>query len=634
MRRLAFLVLLIICLLKYADSSSQIREGGRIDNTIKEGYKQELEEAYALREHYPDSSRRRLLHLLQQYRWGKNREGLRTCLIHLSSFTDIPACYEQTLRFARQGIQLCDTQQHKRQLVTLYTNMGQIYHNQTRFKDAFEANLKAAGYARAFPLTVARIENNMSDVLVLANQPHIALIYLERTLKTAIQYQDAELLASSLANIARLKEDTPHNAFTYLDSSLRVARRFKLYTMLYRGMVNKSSILARSNRPGQALQLLQAADTIAGYTTLSPILQSKALEVAGTAYAQLGQYTAAEQKLRESLRQTDEYSWLSIMNQLTDLYVAQGNFPKAYHTYRLLRDKMDTITRHQMNSVIQNLDVQYRTAEKDKQLTEQQLLLVKKENTIKLKNLWMVVITFGGAMALGMVLLMRRNYAQKQKTQLSEQDNLQLRARLEGEERERKRISQELHDGIGGILSAAKMNLTAALPVLGGQGSKYELGVHLLDDAYYELRRTAHNLSPHLLKSKGLAAALESYCRKTAEAQLINLQLHVSEELHYRDDDMGLTIYRIIQELLQNIVKHSGASIATVEIGYQKGLLDITVEDNGKGFPEDKAAEGIGLSNIRDRIKALSGSIEIDSRPDEGSTIYVFIPLEPGNRQV
>lgn len=550
---------------------------------------------------------------------------MRNCLIALSGFTTDLKLQTQTLQYAKRGVQLCDTQKHKEDLFRLYDHIGDIYFRQSRYQESFEARLKAVHYAQSFPLAVAQIENNMVEVLRLLGNPDLALEYLERSLHTAIKYQDGKLWSSSLLNISNIKETNSAQSHPYLDSGLRVAHRFGLYETLYSGLLNKSSLWANNGKPKEALQLLEAADTLSRYFFITPVLKAKSDEIAGTAYAVLGQYPKAEQLFLKSLSGTDPMGWLSNMNYLTHLYEIQGDFKKAYYTFRKFQSRVDTLGRNGMRLRVNDLELQYRTSEKDKQLAEQKFNLAKKEKDLQIKNTWIGIMAFGGMMLFVVFLLMRRNLLQRQKIQSAEQANLQLKARIEGEQQERKRISQELHDGIGGILSAAKMNLSRVYTLVPEQAPRYERGVQLLDEAYKELRRTAHNLSPHILKNKGLADTLFSYCRKTAEDQKIDIQFQPFGHLEALNEDIALASYRIIQELIQNIVKHSGASQAMVQLGYQDGQLDITVEDNGKGMASQNLVDGIGLSNIRDRVTALKGHIEIDSQPGEGATIYINI---------
>ncbi len=566
-----------------------------------------------------DSARQELLRSLKQHWIRKDIKEVRRCLVALSAFCNDPLFQEQALRFAKRGLQLCDSQKHAAELSLLYENIGQIYFRQSRYKESFESHLKAIAYTHTDPLRVARIERKMSETLLLLGYPTLALDYLERTLHTAISYRDGELWASALLNISRIKEQKNNLHFPYWDSCVQVARKFKLYSILYAATLNKSSSLALNGKPQQALHLLQAFDTLSAYLRPAPLYLWKKDEIAATAYSALGQYDTAEQLFLRNLNETDHHGWLSSMNQLNNMYVLQGDFKKAFYTAQKLRERIDSIGSHDMRLRLIAKELQYKNAEKDKELLQ-------KEAAIRFRNTWIGIVSAGALILLGIILLLRRNYLQKQKIQRSGQINLQLKARIDGEELERERVSRELHDGIGGILSAAKMNLSSIRPPGDPlELDRYEKSVQLIDDAYIELRRTAHNMSPEILKDKGLIATVALFCKKTEEVYGMPIRFQHFGMPDNWHDDKALSLYRIIQELVQNIVKHSGARKAMVQLSMQDNRLELMVEDRGKGMEPGSTPDGIGLGNIRNRVAALGGYIDIDSRKDEGTTVYIGV---------
>ena len=218
-------------------------------------------------------------------------------------------------------------------------------------------------------------------------------------------------------------------------------------------------------------------------------------------------------------------------------------------------------------------------------------------------------------------------YKQRQKTQQqkisnleNEKENVALRSLMAGEEKERSRIAKELHDGIGGILAAAKMHASKDV-----ENTKI---VELLNSASEESRRISHNLLPENLVKKGLDVALHDFVESInesgllkAEYQSVNLKSNLSKSLQ-------LSIYRIIQELLNNIIKHADATEAMVQIQESNSQLLITVEDNGKGFQTNDKANGIGLTNIESRLSLLKGQLKIDSDKKMGTSVYIELKLD------
>lgn len=197
-----------------------------------------------------------------------------------------------------------------------------------------------------------------------------------------------------------------------------------------------------------------------------------------------------------------------------------------------------------------------------------------------------------------------------------------LKGLLEGEENERKRIAEELHDGIAGDLSAIKYNL-AYLKQRNNDPENEELLVELsqiIDKSYIQLREISHNLSPTAITNYGLLLAIENYCKKIEITYHIKINYHLTGESFHLSNTSETHIYRIIQELLNNVVKHSEATIANVEIINNEPNIYLKISDNGKGFCENINSKGIGLSNIDSRIRFLDA--ELYKKSDENGTSF------------
>lgn len=182
---------------------------------------------------------------------------------------------------------------------------------------------------------------------------------------------------------------------------------------------------------------------------------------------------------------------------------------------------------------------------------------------------------------------------------------------LEGEERERKRIAEELHDGIACDLTAIKINLAIINQQNKNESSKGILSElsEIIEKSCVQIREISHNLSPSSITNYGLLIATENFCKKVES--LYHLQINFSSRGDRIDieDQSKMHIYRIIQELVNNIVKHSKATVANVEINYDFPVIVVIVNDNGKGFSAKEVRKGIGLSNIESRIRFLDAKL-------------------------
>lgn len=199
-----------------------------------------------------------------------------------------------------------------------------------------------------------------------------------------------------------------------------------------------------------------------------------------------------------------------------------------------------------------------------------------------------------------------------------------LQALMEGEEKERSRIASDLHDGISGMIAAAKMHFTTLSSNIGHivENKAYQQGMDLLEHASVQVRRTSHNLMPEVLLERGLAKALERYCTSVNNDSLQLVFLSVGSIQRY-PAGFELALYRIAQELIGNIIRHSQATQALVQLSQQGNILHLSIEDNGIGFAFNNLIEGTGLASIKRRVAALQGNMEIDSSPGKGTQVYI-----------
>jgi two-component system, NarL family, sensor kinase len=292
------------------------------------------------------------------------------------------------------------------------------------------------------------------------------------------------------------------------------------------------------------------------------------------------------------------------------------------------------------------LEIRNRMAEKDKELAFQTLALSEEKNKVKDKNIWIIAISFLALSGILVFALWRKRNKGKQVLQQERIDNLQqkmkierLKASITGEERERTRIGRELHDGIGGLLSVARMNFELVKKEKSyAVNEDFVDGVKLLEEATVELRKAAYNLMPEVLLTQGLSSAVQAFCEKmmSKSATIIAFQ-----SIGTRTEVTGafdLAIYRIIQELVHNIIKHAEAKHALVQLNFEiDGTLNITIEDDGKGLPSDAFEKtlSMGLKNVKERVNDLNGKVDIQSSKESGTSIYLeFESFHENNNSV
>ncbi len=203
-----------------------------------------------------------------------------------------------------------------------------------------------------------------------------------------------------------------------------------------------------------------------------------------------------------------------------------------------------------------------------------------------------------------------------------------LSATLRTEEKERIRFSKELHDGLGPLLSSAKMSLSALGEMSAQNGEIVEGTRHVIDEAIRSLREISNNLSPHVLNEFGLGRGVGNFVDRLAGLHDMKIEYRTNLSGERFDTDVEVILYRVICELVNNSLKHSGARGAKIELDYDGGNIMLDYSDDGCGFsPVAVEGVGMGLSNIASRIGTLNGELDIVSRRGEGMRARARISL-------
>lgn len=311
---------------------------------------------------------------------------------------------------------------------------------------------------------------------------------------------------------------------------------------------------------------------------------------------------------------------------------AQGNYKAAYKYFGRYQNIRDSILEGKRAKAFQEMEMRFETEKKDSKIKLQ-------EEQINRKNLlnWLL---FGGLVSLLLIgFLVYRNYNHRKKIQQqriteleTEKQLLATQSLLKGQEEERSRIAKDLHDGLGGLLSGVKLQLGAMrgnLILTEEHGVVFNRALDKLDESISEMRRVAHNMMPETLLKFGLPQALLDYGNGLSQGQdfEISCEFHGLEKR--LDNSTEIVVYRIVQELINNAVKHSEATKILVQVmRHDNKNLNITVEDNGKGFNPDAVGQNsAGLRNIASRVKYLNGKMDIQSGAGNGTSVYIECEL-------
>lgn len=218
-------------------------------------------------------------------------------------------------------------------------------------------------------------------------------------------------------------------------------------------------------------------------------------------------------------------------------------------------------------------------------------------------------------------------------TERREAEERAFSAIIEGEERERQRIAKELHDGLGQYLSASNMNLKSVFEDLDNipdsLGSTFETGLKFLDHAISETRNISQNLMPKAIQDYGLELATESLISHLRKTHKINFYLYTNLNEVELPDKIQINLYRILQEAVNNAIRHGKPNKIEVQIVYSKNEVLMTIEDNGIGFDKNSVTgKGIGIRSMKTRVGAMSANLDIISNPGRGTIISVVVPIK------
>jgi two-component system, NarL family, sensor kinase len=314
---------------------------------------------------------------------------------------------------------------------------------------------------------------------------------------------------------------------------------------------------------------------------------------------------------------------------LSKLYRENKQNDKAFSALKQAYNTKDSMINEKTESKIVELETVYQTEKK-----EQQLKLQNAEITKKTYLLWglagaIALLAFSG------IMFYRKKQLQNKiafKDEVIKQQDIATKAVIAAEENERKRIAADLHDGVGQMMSAAKMNLSAIENDFTFSGNEqknsFEKIIDMVDECCKEIRSVSHQMMPNALLKSGLASAVREFIDKI-DARVLKINLH-TEGLNERlDGNVETVLYRVIQECVNNVIKHAGANTLDISLIRDTDGIAATIEDNGKGFEITglKKKEGLGLKNIKSRINFLKGTVEVDSSPGNGTLIAIHVPL-------
>jgi two-component system, NarL family, sensor kinase len=531
---------------------------------------------------------------------------------------------------------------YKRQLGLLYNNYGVLAHLENKYDSATNYYLKAATIFTAIDEETLLFfpYNNISEIYLFLLDYTEALKYAEKANVAAIKKGDKNWILCSSNYIAcnKLKLKKTGGLDTVLKQNGLLAKSISNFpaAALSYNVLGEFYTDYKINYDSAVYYFKQAlfyAEEKAGDKYFS----GQVYHNLGRAYTLKNDYDNALLNLKKALEISKELNIKNIQQYATGslslLEEKQGNYKQAFLYLKSYVDITDTVNAKYNRDKTTELATKYETEKKETQLELQQ-------STIKQKNTLNILLGSIAAVILLLSLFSYKNYQNKQKLQQQKISELETKqqlnateAVLKGEDQERTRLAKDLHDGLGGMLSGIKYsfsNMKGNLIMTPDNAQAFERSMDMLDSSIKEMRRVAHNMMPEALVKFGLDTALKDFCNEIQQSGALQISYQsIGLENAVIDQTVGITIYRIVQELINNTMKHAVAKNAIVQVTKSNGQLSVTVEDDGKGF--DTAIinnpVGMGWSNITNRVEFLKGKMDVNSQSGKGTSVLIEINI-------
>ena len=306
--------------------------------------------------------------------------------------------------------------------------------------------------------------------------------------------------------------------------------------------------------------------------------------------------------------------------------------PEIYDAFYKYLDLKDSLFKAESTKKTAEYKVLYETEKKDREIK----IKTAEAETQKSRNSIQLLLFLGLIMIITFVaVFMFFQQKNRQKAKLLMETNrlekLRFKAVIESEEKERKRIAEELHDGLGQLLSTAKMNVASLDDAVAQSDEEdkvvFQTSLNLIDEAVSEVRNISHNLMPGALIKLGLIPAISDLVKKINTSGKLNVDFDYDPNFEKLNETSEIAIFRIVQEILNNSIKHSQAKNMTIELKKMGTEILLLITDNGIGLDVSniEKSKGIGWKNIHSRVAMLNGTIDIQSIKNSGTKIRITL---------
>ena len=551
--------------------------------------------------------------------------------------------FKEALKIAKEALDIYKISGDKKDLAVAYLNVGSEWQYLSDFGLAADHYLLAKKMAEETgDKRLQRItNNNLASVFIELHDYEKGRQYAEKSLLIAKELKNDYAISSSMYNIATAnihlkKYDTALALYKEIEA---IGNKTADDILLLDGWLGMADAYSALHKHAAAEEYYNKVISFSK-TKNTPEYEMYACMGMADLLLKTGNFATAEKYINEGVELAQK---LETKLELKDLYLKasllnekRGNATVALAYRQKFEMLNDSIVGEKSKNLVSNLEAKYEFEKNEstiKQLTAENKI---HELSISRKNILNYILIGSAAALLIISLLSYRNYKHKQKLQQqriaeleTEKQLAATEAVLKGEEKERTRLAKDLHDGLGGMLSGIKFSfqtMKGNLIMTPDNAQAFERSMDMLDSSIKEMRRVAHNMMPEALVKFGLDTALKDFCNDINKSGALQVSYQsIGLENAAIEQTTSITIFRIVQELINNTMKHAAAKHAIVQVTKSDENISITVEDNGKGFNTTilNHSKGIGWTNIQSRVEYLKGKLDVRSEPGKGTSVLI-----------
>jgi two-component system, NarL family, sensor kinase len=525
------------------------------------------------------------------------------------------------------------------QVGNILNRYAAIYQRRQDYSAAVEHYLQAMNIftATGDELKIINSYYNLSGIYKYLNDTAKMFFYAAETNRLAAKTTDSSLIIRGLITLGDAYNFTKKYDSLLLVSKKGLALATRQGITFATGIFNNFTGLYYANkalRYDSAVYYYTAA--LQSFTNINTQYDiALVLQNLGQVYLKMNDNAHAVQFLQQAQTLSRQLNFEDVLTaSLLGLVTAEernGNIAASNRYLKQYVQLNDSVQNRNSRKKVFELEAKYQAQKKEVELAAQRKMIQQKStlNYLLAGSTLLLLIVF---------TLLYSNHRHKQKLQQqriadleTQQQLLAAAAVLKGEEQERTRIAKDLHDGLGGMLSGIKFTFSTMkgnMVLTPENGQALERSIDMLDSSIKEMRRVAHNMMPEALLKFGLDTALNDFCSSINQTGALHIQYQsIGMDNSTVVQTVAISLYRIVQELVNNTLKHAGAKTAIVQLSKSGSHLSLTVEDDGRGFDTAllHTAGGIGWSNIKSRVDFLKGTLDVRSAPEKGTSVHIEI---------